>query len=47
MKPRLSTPVAVLGAAALLVVGTDAVTYATTGQSMILGRINSADRVTP
>ena len=37
---------ATLAAAALLVVGVDYATFAATGDSLILGRANSADRTT-
>ena len=37
---------ATMAAAALLVVGVDYATFAATGDSLILGRANSADRTT-
>jgi hypothetical protein len=43
---RARTALAVVGAAALLVTGLDAVTYAATGQSVILGKTNTANKPT-
>jgi len=43
---RLERPLAVIGAVALLVVGLDGLTYAATGDSLILGRANRAGAVT-
>ncbi len=46
MKAQLTRGLAVVGAAAILVVGFDAVTYAATGSSLLLGRANVATKVT-
>jgi hypothetical protein len=46
MRFHLSTAVATVSAAALLVVGLDYTTYAVTGDSLLLGRINHADTTT-
>jgi hypothetical protein len=46
MRFHLSTSVAMVSAAALLVVGLDYTTYAVTGDSLLLGRINHAGSTT-
>jgi hypothetical protein len=46
MRVHLATAVATVSAAALVVVGLDYTTYAVTGDSLLLGRINHADRTT-
>ena len=43
---RFERGLAVVGAAALLIVGFDSVTYAATGSSLLLGRVNKAAAVT-
>ena len=43
---RLERGLAVVGAATILVVGFDAVTFAATGSSLLLGRVNQANAVT-
>lgn len=43
---NIRTTLAVVGAAALLVAGTDLVTYAATGSSLVTGQINKASRPT-
>jgi hypothetical protein len=45
-RARFERILAVVGAAALLVVGFDSVTYAATGSSLLLGRVNQAGGVT-
>jgi hypothetical protein len=45
-RARVERGLAVVGVAALLVVGFDAVTYAATGSSLLLGRVNKAGTVT-
>ena len=45
-RARIERGLAVVGMAALLVVGFDAVTYAATGSSLLLGRVNKASTVT-
>jgi len=46
MRDTPRTAVAVLTAAALLVVGIDYVTFAASGDSLLLGRVNQADKLT-
>jgi len=46
MRTWLTRILATVGAATMLVVGFDYVTYAATGQSLLLGRSNSANRTT-
>jgi hypothetical protein len=46
MKKATSRALAVVGAAAVLVVGFDAATYAATGSSLLMGRINTANKTT-
>lgn len=46
MRVTLSTGIAAVSAAALLVLGLDYTTYAVTGDSLLLGRINHADSAT-
>jgi hypothetical protein len=46
MKSRWRTPLAMLAAAALLVLGLDVATYAANGQSLLLGKLNTATKVT-
>ena len=45
-RPRVERALAVVGAATLLIVGFDTLTYASTGSSLLLGRINTANRTT-
>ncbi len=46
LRIRAERVLSIVGAAALLVVGFDGVTYAATGSSLILGKINSSSAVT-
>jgi hypothetical protein len=46
MKKATTRALAVVGAAAVLVVGFDAATYAATGSSLLMGRINTANKTT-
>ena len=46
MSSRLTRVLAVLGAASILVVGVNAVSYATTGKPLLLGKYNSANATT-
>ena len=46
MSRRVERALAVFGAATLLIVGFDAVTFAATGSSLILGHANKAAAVT-
>lgn len=46
MKPTITRVLAAVGAAAILVVGFDGVTYAATGGSLLLGKINKAGAAT-
>ena len=43
---KFTKPLAVVGAAALMFMATDAVTYAATGSSLVLGRLNQANATT-
>jgi len=43
---KFEKPLAVIGAAALMFMATDAVTYAATGSSLVLGRLNQANATT-
>ena len=43
---KFTKPLAVIGAAALMFMATDAVTYAATGSSLVLGRLNQANATT-
>jgi hypothetical protein len=43
---KFTQPLAVVGAAALMFMATDAVTYAATGSSLVLGRLNTANATT-
>ncbi len=45
-RPRLSTAIALLSSTALLVVGMDTLTYASTGDSLLLGKVNEAGKPT-
>jgi len=46
MRARAKTTIAAIAVSALVVVGTDAVTYAGTGDSLILGKLNKANKTT-
>src|SRR6478609_841466 len=46
MGPRTTRVLAVIGATAVLVVGVNAVAYAATGKSLLLGKTNKASKTT-
>src|SRR6478735_4681583 len=46
MGPRTTRVLAVVGATAILVVGVNAVAYAATGKSLLLGKTNKASKTT-
>src|SRR6478609_758308 len=46
MGPRTTRVLAVIGASAVLVVGVNAVAYAATGKSLLLGKTNKASKTT-